>query len=36
VHLVVEPAQPVTQFLADLGVERTERFVEQEDAGFDG
>ena len=32
VHLVVQPAQPVAQLLADLRVERAERLVEQQHA----
>ena len=30
VHLVVQPAQPVPQLLAHLGVERAERLVQQQ------
>ncbi len=36
VHLVVQPAQPVAQLLADLRVERTERLVEQQHLRLDG
>src|SRR5690606_41340753 len=32
----VKLAQPAPQFLADLGVKRTERFVEQQHLRFDG
>ena len=35
VHLVVQPAQPVAQLLADLGVERAERLVEQQHRRLD-
>ena len=34
VHLVVEPAQPLAQLLADLRVQRTERLVEQQHLGL--
>ena len=34
--LVVQLAQPAPQLLADLGVERAERLVEQQDARLDG
>ena len=30
VYLVMQPAQPVPQFFSHLGVERAERFVEQQ------
>ena len=33
VDLVVQPAEPGAQLVADLGVERTERLVEQQDLG---
>ena len=33
---VMNLAQPPAQFLADLGVERAERFVKQQDARLDG
>src|SRR6266404_3343476 len=33
--LVVEAAEPAAKFLADLGVERAERLVEQQYFGFD-
>ena len=36
VDLVVELAKPAPQLLADLGVERAERLVEQQDARLDG
>ncbi len=36
VDLFVEPAEPPAQFLANLGVERAERLVEQQDFGLDG
>ena len=36
VHLVVQPAQPVAQLLADLRVERAERLVEQQHLRLDG
>jgi hypothetical protein len=32
---IVELAQPTAEFLANLGVERAERFVQEEDLGFD-
>ena len=32
----MQGAQPLAQFLTDLGVERTERLVEQQDARLDG
>ena len=35
-NLVVEPAQPPPQLAPDVGVERAERLVEEEDLGFDG
>ena len=35
-HLVVQPAQPAPQVLADLGVERAERLVEQQHLRVDG
>src|SRR5882762_1075849 len=35
-NLVVEAAQPAAQFLTDLGVERTERLVEQQNLRLDG
>ena len=34
-HLVVQAAQPLAQLLADLGVEGTERLVEQQHLGLD-
>ena len=34
-HLVVQAAQPVAQLLADLGVQRAERLVEQQHLGLD-
>ena len=34
-HLVVKLAEPAPQLLADLGVERTKRLVEEEDARLD-
>ena len=33
VHLVVEPPQPGAELVADLGVERAERLVEEQDLG---
>jgi hypothetical protein len=36
VEIVVEADQPFAQFLADLGVDGAERFVEEEDAGLGG
>ena len=33
VHFVVQLAQPAAQFLPDFGVQRAERFVEQQDLG---
>ncbi len=36
VNLVVQPAQPAPQLLADLGVERAERLVEQQHPRLDG
>ena len=36
VDLVVQVAQPAPQLLADLGIERAERLVEQQDARLDG
>ena len=36
VHLVVEPAQPGAQLLADPGVERAERLVEEQHLRLDG
>jgi hypothetical protein len=36
VDLVVEAPEPVAQLLAHLGVERAERFVEQQHRGLDG
>jgi len=36
VDLVVQPAQPAAQLLADLGVERAEGLVEQQHLGLDG
>ena len=35
VHLVVQPAQPGPQILANLGVQRTERLVEQQHLRID-
>jgi hypothetical protein len=35
VHFVVQLAQPAAQLQTDLRVQRAERFVEQQDAGFD-
>ena len=35
VNLVVQPAQPATQLLPDLGVERAERLVEQQHLRLD-
>jgi len=34
--LVVEPPQPSAQFLTHLGVERSERLVQQQDFWLDG
>ena len=36
VHLVVQAAQPLAQVLADAGVERAERLVQQQHLGLDG
>ena len=36
VNLVVKPAQPAAQFLADLGVKRAKRLVKQQHLGIDG
>src|SRR5690606_7438269 len=36
VDLVVEAAQPVTELLADLGIQGAEGLVEEEHAGLDG
>ncbi len=36
VNLVMQLAQPTAQFEPDLRVQRAERFVEQQDAGFNG
>jgi len=36
VHFVVQPAQPAAQFLAHLGIECAEGFVEQQDGRLDG
>ena len=35
-NLVVEPPQPSAEIAADVGVERTERLVEEQDLRFDG
>ena len=34
-QFVVQPSEPAPQLLADLGVERAKRFVEQKHLGFD-
>ncbi len=36
VNFVVQLAQPAAQFETDLRIQRSERFIEQQDAGFDG
>ena len=33
---LMELTKPAPQLLADLGIERAERFVEQQNAGLDG
>ena len=34
-HLVVQPSQPGSQLLTDVGIERTERLIQQQHAGLD-